>query len=155
MNGLRDGADLVDLEEQTVASLLFDGGLDSEGVGDSQIVTDNLDATVGVEVGPSFPVILIEWIFNGYNGVFLDVAEVEVGEFNTRDPLGWVGVRVLEVKIVFSLLVEFGRRDIQSDFDFTLIASLLDSLGEKFKGFVSTRNVGSKATLVTDVDGYK
>jgi hypothetical protein len=40
LDGLGEGADLVDLEKQGVAGLELDGLLDAEGVGDSQVVAD-------------------------------------------------------------------------------------------------------------------
>jgi hypothetical protein len=39
---LGDGTDLVDLEEETVAGLLLNGGLDTEGVGNGKVITDDL-----------------------------------------------------------------------------------------------------------------
>jgi hypothetical protein len=56
-NRLREGADLVDLEQEAVASLLLNSSLDADGVGDRQVVTDNLDASLLGEVAPSLPVI--------------------------------------------------------------------------------------------------
>ena len=47
------------LEQETVAGLLLDSGLDTERVGNSQVITDDLNAALAGEVGPSFPVILI------------------------------------------------------------------------------------------------
>lgn len=61
------------LEQETVASLLLDGGLDTEGVGDGQIITNDLDTTTGGEVSPGLPVILLEGVLNGDNGVLLDI----------------------------------------------------------------------------------
>ena len=104
-------------------------------------------------MGPRLPVILIEGVLNRDDGVLLDVAEVEVGELNTRDPLGWIRVRVLEVEVVLALLVELGRGDIESDLDLALVASLLDGLGEKLEGLLGTRHVGGETSLITDVDG--
>ena len=78
MDGLGDRPDLVDLEQETVASFLLDSSLDAEGVCDGKVVADDLDATLRVEVGPSFPVVLIEGILDRDDGVLLNVADVEV-----------------------------------------------------------------------------
>lgn len=78
MDGLGDCSDLVDLEQETVTSFLLDGGLDSKGVGDSKVVPDDLDVGVGGEVSPSLPVVLVERILDGDDGVLLNVANVEV-----------------------------------------------------------------------------
>lgn len=44
LDTLADGTNLVDLEEKTIASLLFDGGLDSDWVGDGQVITNDLSS---------------------------------------------------------------------------------------------------------------
>ncbi len=41
-NRLSDGADLVNLKEETRASLLLNTHLDTLGVGNKEIITDNL-----------------------------------------------------------------------------------------------------------------
>ena len=141
------------LEQETVAGLLLDSGLDTERVGNSQVITDDLNAALAGEVGPSFPVILIEGILDGDDGVLGDVAQVEISKLLARDPLGGVGVGVLEVKIVLALLVELGRSNIESDLNLALVTGLLDGLGEELKGLIGTRDVGGETSLVTNVDG--
>ena len=141
------------LEQETVAGLLLDSGLDTERVGNSQVITNDLNAALAGEVGPSFPVILIEGILDGDDGVLGDVAQVEISKLLARDPLGGVGVGVLEVKVVLAFLIEFGRRNVEGNFDLALIARLLDGLAEELEGLFSTRDVGSKASLVTNIDG--
>ena len=102
---------------------------------------------------PRLPVVLVEGILNRDDGVLLDVAEVEVRELDTRDPLRGVRVGVLEVEVVLAVLVELRRRDIESDLDLALVTRLLDSLREELKGLLSAGNVGRETTLITDVDG--
>lgn len=65
LDGLGDGADLVDLQQQAVASLLLTGLLDALGVGDGQIVSHHLDIHCPRELSPVLPVILIERILDG------------------------------------------------------------------------------------------
>ena len=60
------------------------------------------------EVCPSLPVILVEGVFDRDDGVLFDVTKVEVRELLSGNPLGRVGVGVLEVKIVLSIIVELG-----------------------------------------------
>ena len=108
LDGLGDCPDLVDLEQETVASFLLDSGLDTEGVCDSKVVADDLDATLLGEVNPSLPIILIEGILDRDDGVLLSVADVEVCELDASEPLRGVGIGVLEVEIVFSIRVELG-----------------------------------------------
>ena len=87
LDGFRDGSNLVDLKQETIASFFLNGSLDTKGVCDGEIVANNLDTTFGGEVSPSFPVVLVEGILDGDDGVLLDVADVEVGKFDTGEPL--------------------------------------------------------------------
>ena len=151
LDGLGDGANLVDLEQQAVARLLLDGGLNSQRVCDGQVITDNLDTALLRDVSPRLPVVLVEGVLDRHDRILLDVAEVEVRKLDAGNPFRWVRVRVLEVKVVLALLVELRRSDIECDLDLALIASLLDSLGEELEGFLSTRDVGCETTLVTNV----
>lgn len=65
LDGFCDRADLIDLEQQTVAGLLLHCPLDALGVGHRQVIAHYLDADVGCELGPSCPVVLVKWVFNG------------------------------------------------------------------------------------------
>ena len=153
LDRLGDGTDLVDLEEEGVAGLLLNGGLDAHGVGDSQVVTNDLDLGGLVEVGPRLPVVLVEGVLNGADVVLLHVAVVDSGELLTGEPLGLVRVGVLEVKVVLAVLVELGRGNVETDLDLASVASLLDSLSEEVKGVLGTGDVGGESTLVTDGSG--
>jgi hypothetical protein len=169
LDRLGDGTDLVDLQQQSVTRLLLDGGLDSEGVGNGQVITNDLDLGRLVEVGPSLPVVLGEGVLDGADVVLLGVGVVEGSELLTSEPLGGVGVGVLtvrqliyvgdathlEVKVVLALLVEFGGGNVETDLDLAGVASLLDGLGEELEGLLGTRDVGGETSLVTDVGGCK
>lgn len=65
LDGFRDRADLIDLEQQAVAGLFLHGALDALWVGHCQVITHYLDADVGCELGPSCPIILVKWVFDG------------------------------------------------------------------------------------------
>lgn len=52
------------LEEETVACLLLDGGLNTGRVGNGQVIADDLDARGSGEVGPCLPVVLVEGVFD-------------------------------------------------------------------------------------------
>lgn len=58
INRLRHAANLVDLQEEAVASLLFNSCLNALGVGHSQVITNNLDAGGRGHLGPVLPVVL-------------------------------------------------------------------------------------------------
>ena len=130
LDRLGDGADLVDLEQEAVARLLLDGGLDAEGVGHGQVIADDLDARVRGEVAPRLPVVLVEGVLDHDDRVLLRVALVELCELRAREPLGRVRVGVLEVEVVLAVLVELGRGNVERDLDLALVAGLLDRLGE-------------------------
>lgn len=143
------------LEEETVASLLLNRRLDSQRVGHSQIVTNDLDAALLRKVGPGLPVILVERVLDRNNWVLLDVAQVQICKFDARNPLARIGVGVLEIEVVFAIFVELGRRDVECDLDLALVAGFLDGFLEELERFLSARNVGCETTLVTDVDGCR
>lgn len=88
LNGLGDGADLVDLQQQAVAGLLLNGSLDTLGIGDSQIIADNLNGGVGGDIGPGIPMILVEGIFNGHNGEVLDEFLIHFSQFGGEQAIG-------------------------------------------------------------------
>ena len=152
LDGLRDCSDLVDLEQETVASFFLDSGLDTKGVGDSEVVADNLDATFLGEVNPSLPIILVEGILDGDDGILLDVADVEVSELDTSEPLGRVGIGILEVEIIFAILIELGGSNIESNLDLSLITGLLDGLAEELERLIRARDVGGEPSLITNID---
>jgi hypothetical protein len=167
LDGLGDGTDLVDLEEETVAGRLLDGHLDALGVGDRKVVADHLDLGGLVEVDPRGEVVLVEGVLDRANVILLNVWVVEGSELLAGDPLGLVRVGVLrqsasvdigsrsethlEVEVVLAVLVELGRGNVEADLDLASVAGLLDGLGEEVEGLLGTRDVGSETTLVTDV----
>ena len=93
---------MVDLKKESVAALLVNGPLDTDGVSNSQVVADDLEVAGLVKVGPGFPVILGEGILNANNGVSLGKALVEISQFLIGQPLAAIGVRVLLTPILAS-----------------------------------------------------
>jgi hypothetical protein len=67
LEGFGDGSDLVDFEEEGITRFLVNGFLDADGVGDGEIVADDLVVVFAGKVGPGLPIILIKWIFNTSN----------------------------------------------------------------------------------------
>lgn len=72
LNRLGDSADLVDLQEQSVAKLLVNTSLDTGRVGNQKVVTNNLDTLVKLlgHFDVRCKVILVEGIFDRDNRVF-------------------------------------------------------------------------------------
>jgi hypothetical protein len=142
---------MTNLEQETVASLLLNRCLDPQRVRDRQIVTNDLNSRLRREVAPRLPVILVKRILNRHHRVLLHESKVDVRELLARDPLGRIRVRVLEIEVVFSVLVELRRRDVEGDADFALVAGLFDCLCEELKRLVCAGDVGRESTLVTNV----
>jgi hypothetical protein len=67
LEGLGNTSDLVDLEKEGVAGFSLDRVFDTDGVGDCEIVTDDLTIVLGAEVSPGLPVVLIEGILDTAN----------------------------------------------------------------------------------------
>jgi hypothetical protein len=155
VDGLGNGTDLVDLEEKSVASLGLDSLLDELRVGDGKVIADNLEVGGLVEVAPGLPVVLGEGVLDRNNGVLGGELLVLVGKLLVSHPLALIGVGVLEVKVVLLLVgfVELGGGNVHGDLDLASVASLLNGVGDEVKSLLSGLNVGSDATLVTDVAG--
>lgn len=91
------GRRIIHLEEQSVARLLLDSLLDTLSVGDSQVITNNLDLVVDVEVGPRLKVVLVKGVLDRADVVLLHIALVHLGELGTGEPLRLVGLGVLYI----------------------------------------------------------
>lgn len=57
-----DGADLIDLQQQRIASFRFNGSLDALDVGCQEVVAHQLDLAACVEFRPVVPIVLAERI---------------------------------------------------------------------------------------------
>src|SRR5690625_2832427 len=66
IEGLAESTDLVDLHEQGVGGLLLDPAGEALGVGDEQVVTDDLHLVtdLGNEVGPAAPLVFTERVLD-------------------------------------------------------------------------------------------
>jgi hypothetical protein len=130
-------------------------------------ITDNLDLATSGELGPRLPVVLVEGVLDGNDGVLGDQVVVVLTELFTSQPLGGVRVGVLragnqqksptlqmethlEVEIVLAVLVEFGRSDVQSDGDLALVTGGLDGFNQKLERVLGTLDGRSETTLVSD-----
>ena len=153
LDGLGESADLVDLEEEGVARLELNGLLDAQGVGNGQVITDNLEVGGLVEVAPGLPIILSEGVLDGDNGVLGSKLLVQVGELLVGDPLGGVAIGVLEVEVVLLLLglVELAGGNVHGDRHLASVAGLLNGIGNEVKSLLGGLNIGSDTTLVADV----
>lgn len=62
---------------------------------DQRTITDNLGVTRGSELAPRLPIILVEGVLDGDDGVLGGQVVVVLGELFTGQPLGGVRVGVL------------------------------------------------------------
>src|SRR5581483_8093278 len=118
---LGQGADLVDLDEDAVTGSLADAVLQALGVGDEQIVADELDlvAQLAREFRPAVPVVLGQAVLDGANGpglaVFLPQVDHLVGGGDV------IGLALEEAVACLALLLgfveEFGGGGIESEED--------------------------------------
>lgn len=114
---------------------------------------NNLEVGRLEEVAPSLPVVFSKGVLNADNGVLVGKGLVQVSQLLVGEPLGWVAVRVLEVKVIFLSvgLVELAGGNVHGDLDLAGVASLLNGLGDEVQGFLSSLNIRRNTTLVTNV----
>lgn len=67
LQGFGNTPDLVDFEQQAVASLVLHCISNAFGVGDSEIISHDLDVRAVGEIGPGLPIILIKGVFNRHH----------------------------------------------------------------------------------------
>merc|ERR1719411_833419 len=148
-------ANLVHLQQQTIARLLLNCSGNSVGVGHQQIVAHNLDRGVGGELGVTLPVILVKGVLDGEDRVVLDEALVHLGQLVAGDPVLRLALGVLEVEVVLAVLAELARSDVHSNEDLAFISGNLDGLNKELKSLPVVLEVGGEATLVTDGGGVQ
>ena len=155
LDGLSDGTNLVDLEQEGVASLLLDGLSNTSGVSDEEIVSDNLHllANLLAEESVSSPIVLLEGILNGHDGVVLDELDVELGHLL----LGLLlTTTLLEHEVVETVLsVELGGGAVHSNAALLGVSSLLNGLREDVETLNVALDAGGETTLITDVGGIE
>ncbi|GBE58766.1 phosphopyruvate hydratase, putative [Babesia ovata] len=152
VDGLGDRSDLVHLQQKSVASLLGEGGLDTLGVGDKQVVTNNLHsrADLGRQHLVRLPVVLVEGVLNGDNGVLLAKLLVVGDHFGARLQARLLALETQVVGARF-LDVELGSSDIHGNLDLAIKAGLLDGLNQQVEGLLGGLDVRGETTLVTHV----
>lgn len=153
LDGLGDSADLVDLEQQSIASLLLHRSLDAHGVSDSQVIAHNLNISRSSQVRPGLPVVLVKGILDRDDRVVGRKLLVQRRQLLSRQQLGLVRVGVLEVQIVLAIDIELGRRNVHADLDLVGIACLGDRGLEQLEPLGVVLDVGREATLVANVSG--
>merc|ERR1740121_1727592 len=92
VDGFREAADLVHLEQKGVASLGIDGLFDAIDIGHREVIPYHLrwPADLLCEESPSIPVILVEGVLDGDDREVLAQAGIELGQLCPSHLQGWV-----------------------------------------------------------------
>ncbi len=145
-DGFGQSADLVDLAEQRVGRLLFDGSLHSRHVGHQQIVTHDLHAVANAlhQQRPVLPIVLGQAVLDGDDGVLLHPILVESHHLLTAE------LAALFFEDVSPVVVDLAGGGIEGDVDILtrLVARSLDGLQDDLHGFLVGTQAGSEAALV-------
>lgn len=133
LNRFSQASNLVDLQQEGIARLLLDGSLDSLFVGDEEVIADDLylgAEAFGDEI-PSFPVVLIEGIFNWDDGIFGCVLLIDSVELLVGYMRHWLGqLLILEVQIILLrwLIPELTGCTVHTNLDNRSMSSSANSL---------------------------
>ena len=84
VKGLRNSADLVDLEQDGVGRAHFHSFFQALHIGREEIIADDLDAQFSRTDGMALVVILVYWIFDDHKLIFLVLIFVETEEILAR-----------------------------------------------------------------------
>jgi len=149
VKSLGQGADLVDLHQDGVGQSLADAGGQSGGVGDEQVVADDL-AAVAQTFGqhpPAVEIILGATVLDRDDGE----AFAQVGQIVDHG-LGLEGL-ALPGHDVFAVLEEFRGRDVEAEVEILAgqIAGGLSGPGDEAQRLLGRGQVGGEAALVADV----
>ena len=143
---LGERADLVDLDQERVGRALPDAAGEPLGVGDEEVVADELDlvAELRGQLLPAGPVVLVERVLDGHERIGVDELAV-VG----RHVLGGL---LLALEGVGAVVAELAGGDVERERDLGagLVAGLLDRGDDQVERLAVALEVGREATLVTE-----
>ena len=147
---LGNRADLVQLDEDRVAAAQANALGQTLGVGDEQVIADQLDLAAQFlrHLLPALPVLLIEAVLNGVDGVLLDQLLPVCDQLLTGEHLAALGQSVLALFAALPLAGScvHGQHKIPAG----LVAGLLDGGKDILNGLLIAGKVGRKAALITD-----
>ena len=151
LKGLAQGADLVDLHQDGVGRLHVDALAQPLGVGDEDIVADQLHPVADgfVEGAPALPVIFGHAVFDGADGV----AVAELGEVGHQ--LVRAVAQPSPAQLIAAVFVELAGGAIERNVELTSrrVARRHHALQHEVDGFLCRLEVGREAALVADVGG--
>ena len=153
VQGLGEGADLVELDEHAVAHAQLDSLADAAHVGDEEVVAHQLHllAQLFGEHLPALPVVLGHAVFDGDDGVFLNETGVHFHHLfggHGDAPLGQMIASVLLAEPVGDRAVD-GQHEVLAG----LVTRLLDGGDQGLQGVFVAVQVGGVAALVAHAGG--
>ena len=153
LEGLGEGADLVDLHQDAVADAGLDAAGELLGVGDEEVVADELHAAaeaLGEEL-PALPVVLAHAVFDGDDGVA--VAEpFEVVDHLNRGQRAALAGEAVDLGLGIPEL-RGGAVEGEAEVAARLVAGCDDGLDDDGERSLVVGQVGGKAALVAHAGG--
>lgn len=155
VDGLGEGANLVELNKDGVGHFAVKTHLQTLDVGDEEVVANKL-AAVADGVGEEFPAVPIVFghaVLDGDDGVLLNPAFPEVDHLGSIVLLARGPTHLVETRLG---VVVLGGCSIETDEDVLArtVAGLLDGLADHLDGLVVGAQVGGKAAFVAHVGGH-
>ena len=150
---LGNRADLVQLDEDRVAAAQANALGQTLGVRDEQVVADQLDLAAQLlrHVLPALPVLLVEAVLDGVDGILFDQLLPVLDQLLTGKDLAALGQLILA--LFAALPLAGGSIHGQHKIPAGQVAGLLDGLKDILNGLLVAGKVGCKAALVTDGGG--
>ena len=151
----RQGADLVDLDQDRVAGALGDALRQALRVGDEEIVAHDLHV-LAQALGHrhvAVPVVLVEGVLDRDDRVLRGPAGEQLDHVGGREQLARIGLPEL-VAFLFALVEEFGRGAVHGDGEVLVAAGLVAGFDDGVHDVlerVLVVDVGREAALVADV----
>ena len=153
VQGLGQGADLVDLDEDGVGHALGDAVGQTGHVGDEQVVANQLDLGAdGLgQHGPALPVVLGHAVLEGDDGIGVGELLPHIDQLLLGHLLAGLGLDVALLLVVPPL----GGSGVDGDHEVLagLEAGLLDGLHDDLQGVLILLQVGGVAALVAHAGG--
>ena len=131
IDGFGNRADLIELNQNGVTGFLFNTALQPFGVGNKEVVADNLNFTAEFfgQTGIALPIILIERIFNRNDRISVYPLFVDFDHLIRSKQLVGIGLPEF-IAFAPALVEQFGRSAVKRDGNIgaRLVACLIDSL---------------------------
>ena len=146
---LRDGADLVQLDQDGVPDAAVDGLLENARVGAEDVVTDQLDALSerARQLAPALPVVLGQRVLDQHDRVAVDPGAPQFDHLRRR-----AGRAVRLERDIAAVAPHLARRRVEAEGDVGpgTVTRRLDGLQNQLDRLLVGREVGGEPALVAD-----